>query len=540
MNRESVGRGGGEASSTGAWAPLNNPVFAGLTASNVVSNIGTWMQSAAVAWVMAVIAPSAIMVSLVQTATTLPVFLLALPAGALADVADRRRIIIFTQAWMLLSAALLGILAMLGHITPWILLVLTLAIGIGNAINAPAWQAIIPEMVPRSQVPAAVALNSAGFNLARAVGPALGGVVLVAVGAGTTFLINAASFLAVILVLFLWRRPERESALPAERFFAAMRTGIRYVRHSPPLKAVFIRATAFILGASALSALLPLYASRYLHMGSAGYGLLLGAFGLGGVAGATGLPAIRRKLTLDQLVAVTTVAYAGSLCLIGLVHDAGAAFAANLVSGACWLMLLANFNSSVQAAAPAWVRGRCLAVYMLIFFGGIAGGSFLWGAVASKTGIPHAFVYSGLALLAGLAATFRFRLAESEQMDLTPSAHWGIPAVFMKPEPDGGPVLVTLEYVIDPESWRDFGLAMRRLRRARLRGGAFRWGLFNDVSNPGRYVESFLVESWLEHLRQHERLTVDDQMTEADVRKFHIGPEAPVVSHYLARPLPLQ
>ncbi|MFZ2444777.1 MAG: MFS transporter [Syntrophobacteraceae bacterium] len=521
-----------------AWGPLRNPTFRALWIANAVSNIGTWMQNTAMAWVMATIAPTAVMVSLVQTAASLPIFLLALPAGAIADVMDRRRIMIFTQIWMLIAATILGVLTLLDLTTPWILLALVLALGIGTALNAPAWQAIIPELVPRDQIRAGVALNSAGFNLARAVGPALGGLVLVALGAGATFMINAASFLGVILVILFWKRPRGESALPAERIFAAMRTGIRFVRHARALQAVFIRAFSFIVCASSLVALLPLFARNFLQAGPSGYGVLLGSFGLGAVAGASVLPPVLRKISLDALARCTSLIFAAVLSFLALVHGFALDCAATFLAGAAWLALLSTLNSCVQSIAPAWVRGRCLAVYMLIFFGGMAGASFAWGAVANVVGIPAALHISALSMVVGLLATSRFKLISGERLDLTPSSHWAGPPVIFEPQPRDGPVMVTVEYRIDPADWREFGIALRRLRRARLRGGAFRWTVFMDLSDPQRYCETFLVESWLEHLRQHERVTVADREIEGKVRAFHKGETRPVVSHLLAKPLP--
>ncbi len=519
-----------------AWAPLHNPVFRALWMANAVSNIGTWMQNTAVAWLMATIAPSALLVSLVQTAASFPIFLLALPAGALADVVDRRRILILTQTWMLISAAALGVLTLFNLITPAVLLLLMLSLGIGTALNGPAWQAIIPELVPREQIRPAVAMNSAGFNLARALGPPLGGLVFVAVGAGVTFMINAASFLAVIGVLVWWKRAPRESALPAERVFAAVRTGIRYVRYSHALQAVFIRTLCFIVCASSLMALLPLWAKNYLKVGSGGYGILLGFFGLGAVSGATFLPWVLQKISLDRLINFTVIIFAVSLSLVALVPVFLVDGVAIFLCGASWLALLSNFNATIQSIAPAWVRGRCLAVYMLVFFGGMAAGSFLWGAIASLVGIPLAMYCAAAGLVIGLLATSRLRMV-SGVLDQTPAMR-SQPAVIFEPQPEQGPVMVTVDYRIDPGDWREFGLALRKLKRARLRGGAFRWAVFVDLAEPSLYRETFLVESWLEHLRQHERQTVADREIQRQVRSFHKGENHPVVTHLLARSLP--
>jgi MFS family permease len=524
--------------SASAWGPLMQPVFRALWTASVASNIGTWMQNTAAAWLMTSIAPSPVMVALVQTATSLPIFLLALPAGALADVIDRRRLILFTQMWMLLAAALLGVLTLAGCTTPWVLLTLTLLLGIGSALNAPAWQAIVPELVTRQQLPAAVSLNSAGFNMARAVGPALGGLVVGWAGAGTAFLINAASFLAVVGVLYLWQRPPRESTLPAERILGAMRTGMRYVRHAPALRTIMLRATAFIVCASAQLSLLPLLVRREMSVGSVGYGIALGCFGAGAVLGAALLPRIRRTLEMEHLVTVNTLVFAATLFAMAWLRNFVLLCMALFIAGTAWLALLSSYNSSVQASVPSWVRGRALAVYMLVFFGGMAAGSTLAGAAAALVGTPRTLLGAGGGLILGLLLTARYRLAATERIDLRPSPHWGSPNLAFEPRPDTGPVLILVEYQIDPERSRDFTLAMRRLRNTRLRDGAIRWDLFVDAASPQRYVESFVVESWLDHLRQHERITVADREVEELVRAFHRGDGPPLVTHLLAQNLP--
>lgn len=521
-----------------SWSPLGRPVFRALWIATVVSNIGTWMQNTASAWLMTSLAPSPLMVSLVQTATTLPLFLLALPAGSLADVLDRRRLLLFTQTWMIAAAAALGWLTLAEHITPWILLSLTLMLGIGAALNAPAWQAIVPELVSRHEVPAAVALNSAGFNVARSVGPALGGLVLGLFGAGAAFLVNAFSFFGVLVVLFFWRQKPRESKLPTEPVVSAIRTGLRYVRHAPALRAVLIRTASFITSASAVMALLPLVAKDILGLGSTGYGLLLGFFGLGAVIGAIVLQPIRRRISIDLLVAMGTIGFAGTLVTMALVRHFAAVCVALAVGGAGWLALISSFNSGVQAVVPSWVRGRALSVYMLVIFGGMAGGATLWGAVAGFIGIPHTLLAAAGTLIVAWVSTFAYSLAGAENLDLSPSMHWPAPSFEVEPNPEDGPVLIMVEYRIDPRKSAEFAALMRRRRSARMRDGALRWGLFADASKADRCVEFFVVSSWLEHLRQHERVTVADRELENKVRSYHLGDAPPVVTHFLSKPLP--
>ncbi len=521
-----------------AWAPLRQPVFRALWIATIVSNVGTWMHITATAWLMTSLAPSTVMVALVQTATSLPIFLFALPAGVLADVLDRRRLILATQTWMAVAAATLGGLTLAGLTTPWLLLGLTLMLGLGAALNAPAWQAIVPELVRRNELMAAVALNSAGFNVARAIGPALGGLIIGIIGAGGTFLLNAGSFFGVLLVVFLWRRPPATSTLPAERMLGAMRAGLRYVRHAPALRAVFVRSAAFIVAGSALMALLPMFARRELAVTSLGYGFLVGSFGAGAVAAAGFVPTLRNRMSTDLFVVLGTLLFAGALTTMAFVHQFIIVCVTLAGGGAAWLALLSSFNSSAQAVLPSWVRGRAMAIYMLIFFGGLAGGSVLWGTAAAYIGIPRALLVAAGSLVAAFVLTARFKLSRAELLDLTPSMHWPSPAILVQPGPDDKPVLVMVEYRIDPDQADQFGMAMRRLRRTRLRDGALQWNLFVDSADPQRYVESFLVESWLEHLRQHERVTMADREIEREAAAFHKGEGLPRVTHFFAKSLP--
>jgi MFS family permease len=427
----------------------------------------------------------------------LPVFLVALPAGALADVVDRRRLLLVTQGWMLLAAAGLGLLTILGVMTPLILLALTFALGLGAAMNGPAWQAIVAEVVPPAQLQEAVALNAAGFNLARAVGPALGGAIVAAAGPGPVFLLNAASFVGVMFVVYRWQRATRASRLPAEHMIGAIRAGMRYARHSPALQVVLVRSGVFIVCGPAL------------------------------------LPRIKRKVSLDALVAGAIVCFASVTLAVAYVRDVYLVGAIMVACGVAWIALMSSFNTAAQTSVPAWVRACALALYLLAFQGGTAVGSMLWGAVAARVGIPAALVCAALGLMAGLAVVTRYRLAGGEPLDLTPSLHWPEPHVVVEPRPEDGPVLVLVEYLIQTERSHDFAAAMRELRGERLRDGAMRWELFNDPAHPQRYVETFLVASWVEHLRQHERVTRADRQAQEVARAFHSAGTPPKVSHLI-------
>ena len=516
-----------------AWEPLREPVFRALWIASVTSNIGTWMQNVGAAWLMTSLTPSPVVVALVQAATSLPVFLVGLPAGALADIVDRRRLLIVSQGWMLLSAAALGVLTLIGFMSPWILLALTFALGLGAAMNTPAWQAIVPEVVSPSELQEAVALNAAGFNVARAVGPALGGLIVAAVGPGPVFLLNAASFIAVMLVVYRWNRQRATSRLPAEHVISAMRAGIRYVRNAPSLQAVLVRSGVLIVCAAGLWALLPLVARDQLGLGATGYGVLLGCLGIGAVTGATLLPRIKRKFSLDMLVTGATVVFAVATAALAYVQNVFLVGAAMVAGGIAWIALMSSFNAAAQTAAPEWVRARALAVYLIVFQGGMAVGSILWGALATRMGIRAALLFAVFGLIAGLMLITRYRLAEGEKIDLTPSLHWPEPRMIVGLQPEGGPVLVEVEYFIELDRAHEFTKAMDDVRRERLRDGAMRWGLFTDSANPNRFVETFLLESWVEHMRQHERVTKSDRMAEELARAFHIGAGTPKIVHLI-------
>lgn len=539
-NQSSASRSLGSGRPATAWSPLRLPLFRALWAASVVSNIGTWVHNTAAAWLMTSLSMSPLLISLVQTATTLPIFLLALPSGALADVLDRRRLILFTQIWMLVSALGLGLLTLSGHVTPWLLLFLTFALSIGSALNAPAWQAIIPELAPGDDLHGAIALNSAGFNIARAIGPALGGLLVGAAGTASAFLVNSASFLGVVWTISRWRRTPRESRLPAEHIVGAMRAGMRYVRHAPVLASVLVRGAAFIVCANALMALLPTLARHELGLDSIGYGLLLGSFGAGAVAGALVLPRVRQKASLDLLVAGASTLFAASLTCLALVKNIFLLHIAVALGGGAWLVVLSSLNASVQATAPSWVLGRALSIHLLVIFGGMAVGSAFWGAAASFTSVRSAYLVAAGGMIVGLATGFRYRLASVGKLDLTPSMHWEEPVTVMKPRPDEGPVLVTVEYFVNPVRAPEFMDAMERLRRVRLRDGAIRWEIFVDSNDPTRFMELFVVDSWMEHLRQHERITVEDRKVEDLVRSFHLIDAPPRITHLLAKKFPLK
>src|SRR2546427_3256557 len=517
-----------------AWAPLSHPVFRALWISSLVSNIGTWMQNVGAAWAMTSLSPSPLMVALVQSATSLPVFIVGMPAGAVADIVDRRRLLLVTQTWMLAAAALMALLAWLDLMTGATLLGLTFALGIGVAMNAPTWQAITAELVPPSELTRAVALNALPVNIGRAVGPAMGGVLVAAAGPALVFALNAASFVAVIVVVYRWRREAPPAVLPAERVIGATRAGIRYARHAPPLVAVLVRTGVFIVCGSAFWSLLPVIARRDLGLGAFGYGLLLGCIGVGAIAGAALLPRVKRRLPLDAVVGLATVAFAVVSMLTAFWRFIPGLGIAMILGGVAWIAMMAGLNGSAQTAVPAWVRARALGIYLLVFQGGLGIGSALWGLVADHVGASIALASSAGGALLGLAAIRRWPLRAVTTLDLTPSAHWPEPHLDVVPAPDEGPVRVEVEYRIDPAQADAFALAIRDLEPIRRRDGAVNWAVYQDPGQKGRYVESFIVESWVEHLRQHERVTLSDRAVEERIRRFHVAATPPAVTHLIA------
>lgn len=379
--------------------------------ASVASNIGTWMHTVGASWLMATLAASPLLIALVQTATTLPVFLLGLPAGVMADLVDRRKLLIFTQSWMLGVAGLLGILVMFGAVGPWWLLCLTFALGVGSAMNGPAWAAAIPELVPRNELPAAVALNSVGFNIARAVGPALGGIVMAAAGAGAVFISNAVSFLGVILVLWRWKEGPPAVREPGTRFRDAMREGLIYVRGARPFHAVLARAGMFSLAASALWAMLPVVARDEMKSTSLGYGILLGCLGTGSVVGAALLAPVRSRYSVDKIVAAGVVLFAIATIGLAWMKTLALAAPAMLLGGVAWLTVMSSFNVCAQTAPPQWMRARALAFYLLVFQGALALGSGMWGEIARHFGVRASLNIAAAAMVAGLAAGWRMKLS---------------------------------------------------------------------------------------------------------------------------------
>jgi len=516
------------------WTPLQNALFRSLWIATIVSNIGTWMQDVGSGWLMTSLTSSPSLVALIEAADSFPVMLLALPAGALADIVDRRRLLIAIQFYLLVVAGALGLLTWLEMTTAWVLVGFTFALGVGAAMMMPAWAAIVPDLVSTDEMPAAVALNSIAINVSRAVGPAIAGVLVAAVGPWLVFVINALSYLGILAVLLRWRREHHKSALPAERFLSAIRVGMRFVMHTRALQVVLIRGSAFFVFAAATWSLFPLIVRKELGRGPEVYGLLLTCIGVGAVAGAMLLPRVRAKLSRDALVAGASLLYALAALALAHVQNLALLAVAMLATGVAWISILSALQVSAQMTLPAWVRARGLAAFVVIFMGGMALGSILWGQVATRVGIPTALTIAALGTVVAIGLTWKFKLGEHQVLDFRPSLDWAAPVLAETPEPDSGPVMVSIEYRVQPDKRVEFVAAMHGVREMRRRNGAYFWELFHDSAEPTRYIEVFMDESWLEHLRQHERVSVADRAIQKNAKQYLVEGTDTKSFHFLA------
>ena len=502
------------------WRPLRTPIFRQLLVADVVSDVGTFMQGVGAAWLMVSLGAGPMQVALTQTASTLPFFILALPAGAIGDIVDRRKLILYTEAWMVCAAFTLAVVTLTGVITPWILLVLTFALSAGDAFEAPAWRAVLPELVPKDDLPAASALNGIEFNIARAVGPALAGVLIATAGVGAAFLLNVASFAGVIFVVAHWKRPVHKRTSPPETVGGATIAAIRYVRHAPALRALMLRSGVVMFFASASFALLPTVAHN-ISNSAIGYGILLGCFGAGAVGGALLMQPARARWSTEGIASMAVALLGATIVATGLVHNLGGLIFIMLVSGAGWILFISLVSALVQNLAPDWVRARVLAVFMLIAQGGMAAGSAVWGSVGAHASVETALLWAGVGTVATTALGLMARLP-AMTADVSPWNHWRMPAIVkdVAPSLEQGPVLVTVEYVVDAQNAKQFLQTLHKYGRVRRRDGASRWGVFRDVEHAELYLETFLVSSWAEHLRQHERSTHEDRDLEDRLRSY--------------------
>lgn len=519
----------------GPFAPLRQTTFAVIWAATVLGNTGSFMRDVASSWLVTDLAAGPAAVSLIQAAGTLPVFLLAIPAGVLSDILDRRRFLIGVQLLLASVSAALVVLSYLGLMSVTALVALTFVGGIGAALMAPTWQAIVPELVEPRDMKGAVALNSLGINIARSIGPAAGGLLLSAAGAAVTYGVDVASYAFVILALLWWKRPDKPADTLSENFGGAFRAGLRYARASRELHVVLLRAAIFFAFASAVWALLPLVARNLLGGDAGFYGILLGAVGAGAIGGALLLPRLRARLDADGLILASSVATALAMAVLALAPPRWVALLVLLLLGAAWIIALTTFNGAAQAILPNWVRGRALAVYLTVFNGAMALGSLAWGALAQFTGIPAALLAGAAGLVAVALLLHRVKLPAGEA-DLVPSNHWPQPLVAEPVPHDRGPVLILIEYRVAAAQRDAFLRQLRHLSAERRRDGAYGWGITEDAAEPEKLVEWFMVESWAEHLRQHHRVSNADADQQQALHRFHAGPGAPVVRHFLTVP----
>jgi len=531
---------------TSGFAPLYIPLFRDRWIASTVSSVCTWMQDTAGTWLMTVLTTSPLLIALMQTAASLPVLILGLLAGATADIYDRRRLLIFWQAWMLASVAVLAVLTFLGHISPWALLAFTFALNIGSAMNNPAWQAIVPELVPRKLIPDTISLNAASNNLARAVGPALGGIMVAAfktahTGAGSVFALNAISFAGVIWVLVNWKRaPLFKSTLPAERIAGSIRGGLRYVRHSPQVQASLVRAFTYCFFVSAIWALLAVVARRDLKQGPLGYGILNGSLGVGAVIAATNMPRVRRKISAVRLLFFATLYQAFALLVMAFVPNPWLLIPVLVGAGAAWTSSMSNINTSVQLAVPPWITARALGTYFMVFQGAMASGSVLWGFIAERSQTTAALTTAAIGLLVTLPVVHRFKILEGPIPDFSPyEFRRPVPELVgvdpQHPEPDvkEGPVRISIDYRIPIDCYAQFTVAIHAMGRVRLRDGAFRWAVYRDANDPTHLNETFLMESWVDYLRSRERSTTADTAIRDRVNAMHQGDAPPRVSYQI-------
>lgn len=516
-------------------APFRHETFRIIWIASLASNFGGLVQAVGAAWMMTSITASANMVALVQASTSLPIMLFSVISGALADNFDRRRIMLTAQVFMLVVSALLTFCAWFGLITPWLLLCFTFLIGCGTALNNPAWQASVGDMVPRDILPAAVSLNSMGFNITRSVGPAIGGAIVAAAGAAAAFAANTLSYFALIYALVRWRREETLSSLPRETMGRAIGAGLRYVAMSPNIGKVLFRGFVFGLSASAILALLPLVARDLVAGGPLTYGIMLGAFGLGAIAGALLSARLREKLSSEWIVRIAFAGFAASSFITAISPYGWLTSFALLFSGAGWVLALSLFNTTVQMSAPRWVVGRALSLYQTTTFGGIAGGSWMWGQLAEIYGPAQALIISALVMIVGAAIGLRLPLPEFKALNLDPLNRFSEPLLKLDLKPRSGPIVIMIDYDIADEDVPAFLTAMAERRRIRIRDGAGQWGLMRDLENPTTWTETYHVPTWVEYVRHNQRRTQADAEIGDTLMGLHRGETPPRVHRMIER-----
>lgn len=513
-----------------------NATFRNIWIANLVSSFGGLIQGVGAAWMMTALTSSIDLVALVQASTTLPIMMFSLLGGAIADNFPRRRVMLIAQFFMLSISALLAATAYFGLITPWLLLTFTFLIGCGVALNNPSWQASVGDMVPRSSVGSAVALNSIGFNLSRSLGPAVGGVIVAFAGAAAAFAVNAVTYLAMITALIRWQPPPAPTGLPRESVTGAMLAGVRYIALSPQLGRVLVRAFLFGFSSVGVLALLPVVAANFRDGGPLVYGLLLGCFGVGAVAGALISSRLAERFSSEGIVRIAFIGFAICAAVTALSPTPWLAAPALAMGGACWVLALTLFNVTVQLSTPRWVVGRALSLYQTCTFGGMAAGAWVWGLAGEEFGVSAALLGAAGVMLFGAAIGLVLSVPPRQMQDLDPANRWQEPQISLPIEPRSGPIVISIEYRIRPQDVRQFLKVMADRRRIRIRDGAREWTLRRDLSETDRWIESYKSPTWIEYSRHNQRLTHADEVIGNQLRELHQGPERPVVRRMIERP----
>ena len=509
---------------------FRNQTFRMLWIATLASNFGGLVQSVGAAWMMTSFSTSERMVALVQTSITLPIMIFSLAAGVFADNFDRRRIMLGAQSFMLLVSLGLAVLAYEGLLTPWLLLSFTFLIGCGTALHNPSWQASVGDIVSRAELPSAVSLNSMGFNMMRSVGPAAGGAIVAVAGAAAAFAVNALSYVAIIAALFNWRPSLPSRRLPREPFGSAFSAGLRYVAMSPNLLRVIFRGFLFGTSAVALQALLPLVVRDHLRGNAIGYGVLLGCFGFGAVLGALSNAWLRARMRNELITRLGFLGFAASALVLAVSADFVSSAAAILLAGVCWVVSLSLFNVTMQLSTPRWVVGRVLALYQTGVFGGMAGGSWVWGALAEDYGLDYALFGAAIALVLGALAGVVAPLPDSEDLNLDPLNRFREPPLQLDLTQRSGPIMIMIDYEIAQDDVPTFLNLMSERRRIRLRDGAQQWTVLRDLEDPDLWTETFHVPTWVEYVRHHERRTLADAEISEKLQALHRG-QRPVRVH---------
>lgn len=516
------------------WTPLkNNRVFLFLWIATLVSNIGTWMHDVGAGFLATTLTDSAFIIALMQTATSLPAFFLLLPSGALADIFDRRLYLLTANIGMAIVAALLGILTLTGHVQVWSLLLITLLMGIGTAMVMPAWQSIIPEVVSKKDLPGGIALNTMGMNISRVLGAFIAGIILAAAGPGAVFVTNAVTFTLIIIVLIRWQRKPILSDLPPEPLVPAVKTGFRYARHSPALLFSIYRSIGFYFFASVMWALFPLIARDLLGADEFRYGMLFGFISIGAIINALFMPRLRARFNNDQLITMASLVFATGMIITALTQIYVVALFTLALCGSAWITVMVCAQTAAQTALPNWVRSRGMGVFLTFFMGSLAIGPAVWGGLAQLTSLPTAIYTASICLSLAAFYTRRWPVSGNESLDHAPSNHWKAPQPDIEIQPGQGPVMICLGYQVKEACRQDFLNAMEQLGMARRRDGAWEWNIMENIKAPGYFQEFYLVHTWLDHLRQHERISNQDAMIQAQIKTFLVEGTKPVITHFI-------